>query len=88
MTRDILLTVLRYHFDKQQMIARKTYNSNIYYLRFERKVMEILIRLYFRWIFFYKNVSRGVDRFLESLKKLRLLQIYTGIAELATFGHE
>lgn len=84
MTQDILLTVLRYHFDKQQMIARKTYNSNMYYLRFERRVMEILIRAYFRWIFFYQNVSRGVNRFFESFKRLKLLRIYTDIAELAT----
>ena len=88
MCQDVVKSLIRFKMGMKEKVARNTYNSNLYYLRFERKIMEILFHVQFRWISFYKNVSKDLKLFFESLKQVKLLQIYTNIAEMADMGHD
>lgn len=88
MNEDIVQSVLQFRYDKQQMLARKTYNSNIYYVRLEKRIMEIFISLYFAVLSFLTGTTRELRRLYEGVKHLRVLQIYTRVAEKITYGHE
>lgn len=70
------------------MLAKKTYNTNIYYIRLQRRMVEFFVSFYFHMLSLLYGTMRELPRYYEGLKNLRVLQMYTRTAEKATYGHE